>query len=509
MKRLSIIFLICATIISAHAQSISPLTITQTAPEQFRLDWLAVNKFPYQMEGSLDLDTWINIGPVVVGSGSVETMLISNTAPKYFYRLREGAVRPGFDQISLTRRDDHTYNEPTGALAVSLGFNINFYGNSFSECYVNDNGNITFEHSNSIYTPAPFGSLDKKIIAPFWADSDTRSFLSDVIKFSSVGKTVNGRPAFGATYRNVGHFQIKGDKLNTFQVVIIDRSDVSPGDFDIEFNYEKILWETGSALSSGGVNGYGGSPARVGIANGEGLFLEYENSGETLKFLDFDPTTGYLNKNTGLVYQTYNSVCPGRIVLPIRNGFPPGTFSVNAGEDRILNVNDGASFQLGCTTSPSGITDATFLWEQTDGPENTQIADPSSQNPMVLLSEPGTYKFKVTASRPGNFSPKASDTVEISHPAVFQLSGGPYQLSSPASYSLTLDQNTLVYNGSSAPIISWTQISGSPALISNPAILDPTITLPGPGSFFFELKATTPQSVPFTKSVEVEVFYSE
>lgn len=510
MTRLGIIFLICATTISAHAQSISPLTITQTAPEQFRLDWLAVNNFPYQMEGSLDLDTWINIGPIVVGSGIVETMLISNTAPKYFYRLREGAVRPGFDQIAMLREDDHTYNQPVqSAEAVNLGFSVNFYGNNFSQCFVNNNGNITFEYAQSLYTPLPFGFLDTKMIAAFWADVDTRGPISGVPKFSSPGKTISGRPAFGVTYKDVGYFSSKTDKLNTFQLILIDRSDIAAGDFDIEFNYEKILWETGSALSSGGVEGYGGRPARVGIASGTGLFLEYKNSGETLKFLDVNPTTGFLNKDTGLIYQTYNSVCPGRIVLPIRNGLPPGTFSVNAGEDRNLNVDDGGSFQLGCTPSPPGLMDVTFLWEQIDGPDNTQIIEPSSQNPTVLISEPGTYEFRVTASRPGNFSTKASDTIEIRHPAVFQLGSGSYQLFSPDSYSLTMDQSVLVYNGSSAPTINWTQISGSPAVISNPNILKPTITLPGPGSFFFELKATTTQSVPFTKSVEVEVFYSE
>ena len=50
--------------------------------------------------------------------------------------------------------------------------------------------------------------------------------------------------------------------------MLIDRSDVAAGDFDIEFNYDRIQWETGDA--SGGDACQGGEPARVGFSNGSG-----------------------------------------------------------------------------------------------------------------------------------------------------------------------------------------------------------------------------------------------
>ena len=37
---------------------------------------------------------------------------------------------------------------------------------------------------------------------------------------------------------------------NTFQLVMIDRSDIATGDFDFEFNYTDINWETGQASGS-------------------------------------------------------------------------------------------------------------------------------------------------------------------------------------------------------------------------------------------------------------------
>ena len=35
------------------------------------------------------------------------------------------------------------------------------------------------------------------------------------------------------------------DKLLSCQLVIIDRSDIAAGDFDMEFNYDKVQWQYG------------------------------------------------------------------------------------------------------------------------------------------------------------------------------------------------------------------------------------------------------------------------
>jgi hypothetical protein len=87
--------------------------------------------------------------------------------------------------------------------------------------------------------------------------------------------TVGGRSAFGVNWDGVGYFSNGVDKLNQFQLVLIDRSDVSAGDFDVQFNYGNILWETGTA--SGGTNGYGGTSAAAGYSNGA--------TGEALAYL--------------------------------------------------------------------------------------------------------------------------------------------------------------------------------------------------------------------------------
>ncbi len=65
-------------------------------------------------------------------------------------------------------------NDDGSAGPVDLGFSINFGGQSYSQLYVNNNGNLTFGTSLSQYTPSTLEDLSLPIIAPFFADVDTR-----------------------------------------------------------------------------------------------------------------------------------------------------------------------------------------------------------------------------------------------------------------------------------------------------------------------------------------------
>lgn len=97
--------------------------------------------------------------------------------------------------------------------------------------------------------------------------------------------------------------------------MLIDRLDRNPGDFDVESNYDQIVWEIGDA--SGGVNGLGGQSARVGFSNGigaAGTFFELTGSGVPGYFLDGSLTSPIF---TGL-----NNSTPGRWVFSVIHGDP-------------------------------------------------------------------------------------------------------------------------------------------------------------------------------------------
>lgn len=71
-------------------------------------------------------------------------------------------------------------NDDGSAGPVDLGFSINFGGQSYSQLYVNNNGNLTFGTSLSQYTPSTLEDLSLPIIAPFFADVDTRGAARDL-----------------------------------------------------------------------------------------------------------------------------------------------------------------------------------------------------------------------------------------------------------------------------------------------------------------------------------------
>src|SRR4051812_8311990 len=92
----------------------------------------------------------------------------------WFERLEDrslpAAMLTGFDTQTLPGNDDGF----TGA--IDLGFTVNFFGGSYSQVYVNNNGNITFGGASSQYTPSALtNSGQSPRIAPFFADVDTRA----------------------------------------------------------------------------------------------------------------------------------------------------------------------------------------------------------------------------------------------------------------------------------------------------------------------------------------------
>lgn len=233
-----------------------------------------------------------------------------------------GAIRAGFNSTEFLPNDDGTYPAnglgsgiPSGTpVAQSLGLTANFFGLSFTSTYINNNGNITFDSPLSTFTPFDLTSTSRQIITPFFADVDTR-FAGDTVKFGT--GTVDSRNAFGVNWINVDYFasSLSHTNRNSFQLVLVDRSDTGTGNFDIEFNYDKIQWEAGTA-SDGNANGLGGSCARAGFSNGTGNpGTSFELSGSAVcgSFLDG-------NMDAGLIHNSLNSDVLGRYVFFARNG---------------------------------------------------------------------------------------------------------------------------------------------------------------------------------------------
>lgn len=211
-----------------------------------------------------------------------------------------------FRARSLARDDDNF------SAAVDLGFEVNFFGVRSRTLHVNNNGNITFSSGLSAYTPFDLTSTNQQIIAPFFADVDTRNVASGVTAYGPA--RVDGRRAFVVNWPGVGYYKQQADLTNDFQLVILDRSDVAEGDFDFEFNYDSIQWESGGDTRTGGFRGRGGSSARAGFSNGTRVnqtYFEIPGSGVSGFFLDDGARGLTRSSNIGV---------PGRWLFSVRSG---------------------------------------------------------------------------------------------------------------------------------------------------------------------------------------------
>jgi hypothetical protein len=274
-------------------------------------------------------------------------MVLLSGIPAFAQQAPAVRTSQGFLANTLAPNDDLSTGQ------VNIGFTINFFGVSYSNLYVNNNGNVTFVNPLGEFTPSGLTESNIPIIAPFWADVDTEA-PAPSIPVTYGRDTVNGRAAFGVNWVNVGYYRQHSNKLNSFQLVLIERFDTGPGNFDIEFNYNRISWETGDA--SDGENGLGGFSASAGYANGSklpGTFLSIPGSLTPGSFLDSNPNGPNPN---GLIRRTQNANgVLGRLVFAVRSGIPDPTISsispnmIAAGSPQFQIQVNGAGFVSGST----------------------------------------------------------------------------------------------------------------------------------------------------------------
>jgi len=125
---------------------------------------------------------------------------------------------------TLAANDD----ESTGLVSHNLDGpgGINLFGTISTQLFVNNNGNVTFTNPLSTFTPSAFSSFGSPIIAPFFADVDTRGGGG----LTTYGNDVyNGHSAFIVNWPGVGYYNSQADKLNIFQLILTDRSDTARG----------------------------------------------------------------------------------------------------------------------------------------------------------------------------------------------------------------------------------------------------------------------------------------
>jgi hypothetical protein len=258
-------------------------------------------------------------------------------------------IDPSFTDVPFTNGTAPFFSNDDGfTTKMALPFSFNYYGTSVDSIYINNNGNISFDAPYFTFTADSFPSSQFNMIAPFWADVDTRGGNGQAYFDSLSGTWItptggpNGRVRFKMTptsliikWDSVGYFPSMGDKRNTFQLIITDGNDpLVAGGNNVAFCYGDMQWTTGSA--SGGQGGFGGTASTTGINKGNGVdyFQLTRNDHDST---DYDGPYGAMDgvsflDNTSYFFTT-NTGSAGNNIPPIALTSLCDTIFFDSGDD--------------------------------------------------------------------------------------------------------------------------------------------------------------------------------
>ncbi len=349
---------------------------------------------------------------------------------------------PGFEANVLPKGDDLTQQ-------TSLGFTINFFGQVYDKVWVNNNGYVNFKSNLGAFNPSSLTYVNQPIIAPFFADVDTTTIGE--VRYGQ--DMIDGRNAFGVTWDNVGYYNRQSDRTNTFQLVIIDRSDLAPGAFDIEFNYGSITWDRGQASNAFARAGYStGLPSET---------FELPGSGVRGAFLDGGP---------------HSLADQGRVHLHIITNNPPvfapiQTQTIRAGEKLTVQLNasdpdPGQTLTYTLLQAPEGATLDAATGLLTWMPSATQplgvysfvvqVQD-SHANPASAIQ---TFQVHFANTNP-TLDPIEQQTVYDGEQLVVQLTASDPDVGQTLTYSLLSGPSGATIDPATG-LVLWTPTSAHP-----------------------------------------------
>ncbi|QBZ98730.1 nidogen-like domain-containing protein [Flavobacterium sangjuense] len=334
---------------------------------------------------------------------------------------------------------------------IALPFTFSLYGVNYNSVYINNNGNLTFTGPSAVYDPAGF-PFNVPMVAPFWADVDTR--VGNTVKYK-----VNPTNLI-VTWPGVGYYNQKTNLLNTFQVIITNGNDSLIGlGSNVAFYYGDMQWTTGEVPSNGGVNGFGGLPATAGINQGDGI--NYIQIG---RFNANNGTyIGPLSGTSGINYLDFGC-------FPLTAGsltnLPPSVSGLPA--NNTLNIACGETGTINLTALPPEVGQNVLVAIDTGSLCNATVTSSSGPSSNAIVSILGAAcnegSHNVSFYFADNFNPTASTTVNItvvvgsapviSCPSDITVSNTPGQCGAIVNYPAATATGT-------SPTITYSIASGS------------------------------------------------
>ncbi|KAH8401667.1 hypothetical protein KR009_007215 [Drosophila setifemur] len=236
------------------------------------------------------------LSSVILVSGQFEHYLDSLRSNELYEFVDDGAT----GSIQFLPKGD------SERILLQLEQPIDFYGEQYDQLYINTNGILTFNVEFAEYLNQPF-PLEYPSIAAFYSNVDTSNSgedtsislfetkdLSTLDKASTLVRYAfsaqadfEARQVIVATYRNVGYFDSKTDRLNTFQVALI----VGEQQTFVQFIYPEggLNWLQGESAA----RGLPDIRAQAGFVAEDGRFYSLTGSGsENARFLSESTNLG-------------------------------------------------------------------------------------------------------------------------------------------------------------------------------------------------------------------------
>ena len=217
-----------------------------------------------------------------------------------------------------------------GANAIDsapLGFSMSFFGTTYDSVFVHEDGFVTLGAPGPLLGFPDDGlvALGLPVIAPMRLNGD-RILPESEVTYGQT--TVDGRPAFCAlwsdltqppetdAFGNPGPGPFPGDPTNLFQLLIVDRADISTGNVDVIFNYEYINWAEEYQYVSEPID------PRGGWSDGNPL-----NPDSTFEIPGSGVPGGFYDDADGPAVTSTNSAVEGRHVFAF--GDPPDEVTIS------------------------------------------------------------------------------------------------------------------------------------------------------------------------------------
>ncbi len=312
----------------------------------------------------------------------------------------------------------------------SLGFNFNFYGNTYNSFYVQSEGLISFGPDPITYSNYPIPNSDgyNNIIAWMWT-----------LHYPQSGSKIY--------YQSFGDYCV------------------------IQFVNYYIYWNDST------VN------AEVILYKSGKIVIQYKDFSNlypycTIGIENIDGTIG-----SQVAYEDYNYL-HDKLAIEFTLGGPYEPVA-KAGDEQqykeieLITLDGTGSFDR----DPNDIL--TYQWTQTGGP-SVVLSDPTSAQPTFMPPEKGIYQFELVVSD-GTYTSYPDEVMIVIGNRVPFADAGEEQycklgdmvyLNGSGSYDLD-DVDVLSYR--------WTQISGPAAVLSNPDIMSPSFTPTALGEYVFQL----------------------